>query len=291
MLGISGHHGLDIIRTYGSALLAMSNLRIFFILLLALALTRIWKRELFNEIIRDNSTWLFAAFVSFVFVLFTKHSSAHSRFGIELFSSIILLRLLLHVKISHALCSFCNILIVAFLTFAVQACRANHKEYLSQIAQIENKECHIIQTHELGLNNMFRRFIVPNPDKTRSMDAAWIANYYHRDDFVFLPSTFIDDINRNPNHYEYFHTDKEWTFYAKRIKKGATIGNVTFKLRKTRKEEIPLCFRPFADKLERFAASEVNARYEVVDIGGEAYLLVYKSEMVDNRVVDISCHE
>jgi len=289
MKGMSGLHGLGIIMSYVSALLAMSNLRIFFILLLGLALTRICKREAFKAIVHDNSVWLVAAFVSFAFIVFTRHASTHSRFGIELFSLIIVLRFLLRIKIPQALCSFCNILMVVFLTFAVQSCRTNYKEYLSQIAQIENKENHIIQKHELGINKMFHRFIVHSPCDVPT--CAWIANYFHRDDaFVFRPSTFIDDIRRNPNHYERFHTNKELPFYAKRLKKGEAVGNVKFLLRETRKEEIPFYYLHFIDKLERFTALEIAAKYEVVNVLGESYLVVYKHELpeIDNRVIDIS---
>lgn len=95
----------DIIRSYLSALLAMNNLRIIFLFfILFFAMT--WKRQIKAKIFfKENQVLFIAIIVTFFFVLFTKHDSSHSRFGIELFSLILISKLVLKNKRSLDLIS------------------------------------------------------------------------------------------------------------------------------------------------------------------------------------------
>lgn len=286
MTGIEGQSFSGIIRTYASALLAMSNLRVFFVLLVALLFVRFYDKEFSKRFVRNNVVWLVAAGVSFIFIVFTKHDSAHSRFGIELFSLIVLLKLCLRIRISTVFFFLWNVALCVFMGFALHACMVNYDEYKSLTAQIQDKSNHIIVTHAVKQNPLFSRFMVPNIDVWPCY--KWIANYYNRDTFIFLPAVFVDGIKSNPDLYERFYTSDELPFYAKRLEAGQNVKEVTFLLRKTREDEIPFYLKPFADRMERYSALKIQTnKYRVVEIDGQSYLLVDKLEMVDKRVTDI----
>lgn len=294
MKGLEGAGLSSIIRIYMSALLKMADIRIFFITLVLMVFSYIRNKKAFKTFFHDNLIWIVAVCVSFVFILFTKHDTAHSRFGIELFSLLLLLKLCVNIRIQKAVCSACNTLMCVFLVFAVSACRANFLECENQIAQIKSKKGYCIcETNEIKTPPMLQRFIMPiisNNMWGNTNAFVRYCNITHSDLFLhFLPSAFLDDIKRNPSHYTRFHTDKYSPFYAKRIPKGQGISEVTFLLRIAKEDEIPFYFRPFADRLDRFSATEIKTKgYKVVDVYGQSYLLVDKNEMIDYRLQDIT---
>lgn len=287
MTGIEGQTLTHIIKTYASALAAMSNIRICYILLIAMLTTLLLNRKQFFSILRNNIVWLVAVSVLYVFIVFTKHDTAHSRFGIEVFSLIVLVRMVLTIPIPRPYCTLLNVALCLYIALALPACYKNYEEYNSQISQIKNEHNNIISTHDVKVNRLFQRFIVPVPSEASVV--AWIKNYYHRGDFVFLPNLFITDVKQHPAHYEKFYTTDDIPFYAQRIEKGRQITSVTFHLRAPKKAEIPLLQRPFANKMERFSALEMPTnKFRTVELCGETYLIVDKNELIDFRVKDIS---
>lgn len=287
MTGIEGQNLTHIIKTYASALLAMSNIRICYILLIALLITYFINRKHFLSILRNNIFWLVAVAVLYVFIVFTKHDTAHSRFGIEVFSLIVLVRMALTIPIPKPCCILLNAALCFYIVLALPACKQSYDEYNSQISQIKDKSNYIITTHEIKTPCLYQRFIVPNPSEASVV--PWIINYYHRGDFVFLPNVFVTDVKQHPEHYDSFYTTKDLPFYVQRIEKGRQIVSVTFQLRPSKKAEIPLLQRPFANQMERFSAMEMPTnKFRMVNLYGETYLIVDKNRLIDFRVKDIS---
>ena len=175
---------------------------------------------------------------------------------------------------------------------------ANHKEFLNIIAKIKSHDTEFIQYSNRPNNSIYQqRFVISSPPnylevampyKKDNWENTIIANYYQTDSLAFIPSLFLDDLKQKPANYEHFHTDRNLPFYAKRLPEGTDIKNVTFLLRETQKEEIPFYFRPFANRLARYSATEIGTdKYAVVEIEGDLYLLVSKNPMIDFRMKDI----
>lgn len=287
-------------RTYGSALLAMKNLRIFFILLSVLLIGYISRYKSFIKgFVKENWICIVVICISFIFIVFTKFDSDYSRFGIEIYSLILLLRLFTRVSIPKTICSICTILLCMFLSFMFLPLNyANHKEFLNIIAKIKSHDTEFIQYSNRPNNSIYQqRFVISSPPnylevampyKKDNWENTIIANYYQTDSLAFIPSLFLDDLKQKPANYEHFHTDRNLPFYAKRLPEGTDIKNVTFLLRETKKEEIPFYFRPFANRLARYSATEIGTdKYAVVEIEGDLYLLVSKNPMIDFRMKDI----
>ena len=60
------------------------------------------------------------------------------------------------------------------------------------------------------------------------------------------------------------------------------------RLYKTTSDDLPFYIRPFADKMERYSANEIEtSRFAVVWINKKPYIIVNKHPMVDNRLKEI----
>lgn len=275
----------DIFRMYGSALLAMTNLRIFFITSMSLFALWLYRRNFAKKFVQNNLIWITAACISFIFVVFTRHNSPHSRFGIEVFSLIILLNLFTYLKISHAWCTRWNILLGIFLILILQGNFNNYQEFQNIIAQIEQTNNKIIKSYPERMSDFCSRFSLGYANKTAISSAfnnnwenSLIANYYNKNSFIILSENFLSDLKLYPNKYEHFHTLTEIPFYAKRIAQEETpIKSVSFLLQDMDKNKVPFYYRPFANKMARYSATEITTdRYTIVEIDNKSYLLVEK---------------
>ena len=67
------------------------------------------------------------------------------------------------------------------------------------------------------------------------------------------------------------------------------VNKAVFHLAKTEIATAPFFLRPFADKMQRYAASEVETnKVDVITLPEGRFLLVYKNSMVVDRVTGIS---
>ena len=148
----SGKDGLSSIPSLThmlfTSLLGMHNLRILPLLLLILLFFSLFKK-IPRGYLSDNLLWFVAVGVSFVFVLITGHQAPQSRFGIELFSLILILRLLGHYTIPKSIPAISGLAVSVILAQTLYYSYQNHQEYKRCVAQIENTETGIIETNEV----------------------------------------------------------------------------------------------------------------------------------------------
>ena len=274
-----------------ASLLAMTNLRVLPLLLLVLILLAIIKR-IPSGYFSDNLTWFVAAGVSFLFVLSTGHQAAHSRFGIELFSLILILRLLDHYSIPRGLSAICSLIVCVVLIQTIYYSRLNYKEYQRCIAQIQNTETGIIETNEVNCPRFFDRMIVRFKPSENSdyyyLNSAWIDRYFEKGQLVFLPHRFLEQTRRDSGSFEEFDPRTELPFYA-RLEDSGMYSKAVFHLAPVKKTDIPLLVRPIAGKMERYSAEQVETdRIDYIDLPEGRFLLVMKNHLIDNRVERIS---
>lgn len=274
-----------------ASFIAMRNLRLLPLLLLALFFLAILKK-LPAEYFSDNLTWFVAMGVSFLFVLSTGHHAAHSRFGIELFSLILILRLLDHYSIPRSLSVICSLIVCVVLMQTLYYSRLNYKEYQRCIAQIQNTETGIIETNEVKCPPFFDRMIVrfkpPENSDYYYFNSAWIDRYFEKEHLVFLPHRFLEQIRHNLGSFEEFDLKTDLPFYAKTEDSGI-FSKAIFHLAPVKKTDIPFILRPFAGKMERYSAKQVETdRIDYIDLPEGRFLLVMKNHLIDNRVERIS---
>lgn len=286
--GISSLSG--IVHQLFSSLIAMDNLRLLpllLVILLALSLFKKIPRGFFS----DNLLWFVAVGTSFVFVLITGHQAPHSRFGIELFSLVLILQLLEHLIIPRSLIAVSGIIASVILAQTLYYSYLNHQEYKRCVAQIQSTETGIIETNEMRCPLIFDRLIVrfkpSEEDDYYYCHSAWIDRYFGKENILFMPQRFMERVRNDESAFEEFEVDTDLPFYAKHIDNDS-FQSAVFQLSEPRVKDIPLLFRPFADKMERYSANEVlTSDLTVVTLPQGKFVLVMKNHMIADRVRSI----
>lgn len=277
-----------------SASLAMMNLRIFPILLILTIWTTFMKRSLYAFTNKDI-VWGVAIMASIVFVLFTNHFSSRSRFGIELFSLILLLRLIPSLFYSRWMMAIFLLLNMFIYLPVITYARLNYEEYRNCKLQMEKTTCSIVETNEVKCHPFIERFIIKfreseESDSYSSKDTfGWIERYFGVHDILFLPHRFVERLRHDRESFKDFEMNNDLPFYAKRIDGNTQFSKAVFHLAETDMAKVPFFLRPIANKMQRYAASEVETnKVDVITLPEGRFLLVYKNSMVDERVTGIS---
>lgn len=275
-----------------SSFLDMSNIRILPLLLVLLIVATCF-RKINRQFFYDNLLWIVAILVSFIFVLLTGHTAPHSRFGIELFSLILLLQLLECVKIPKTITAVCALATVLILCQTVYYSYHNYQEYQHCVAQIKEKKSGIVETNEVKLPAFYDRLILrfmPSEDSDYYFSKNdWIERYFGAHDILFLPHRFMERLRHDKESFKDFEVNNDLPFYAKRIDGNTQISKAVFHLSETDMTTVPFFLRPVANKMQRYAASEVETnKVDVITLPEGRFLLVYKNSMVVDRVTGIS---
>lgn len=276
-----------------------SKIRIFYILLLLFAIEKFALKKSILGLIHDNEILLWGILFSFGIVFFSGFITLRTAFGTEIFSLLVLLRLiptfnLIERKRKFLAYAFVSLNIFAYILVMPFLWR-NYQEYKSLIAQIEKGGSYIIQTEKVDYPTIMEKIICRPIDdynnrfSTKNFWNICMSATYGRDSLAFVPSAFIRSISENPEKHTEFSSDEKWPFYAKKLDGYRDVTNVTLHLRKTEKNEIPCVMRPFAERMQRYSALEISEdRFSVLKVDGDFYLLVKKNEMVDNRLAYIT---
>lgn len=274
-----------------SSLLAMDNLRLLpllvMILLIAFVLRKIPKR-----FFSDNLLWIVAIGVSFVFVLLTGHQADHSRFGIELFSLILILKLLDVITIPKSLVVICCFIISIVVIPTIYYSYLNHQEYKRCISQIQNSQTGIVETNEVKWPSFFDRLILLFKPSEKSdyyaYESDWIDRYFGKTHHLFLPHRFMERIRNDKNAFMEFEANTDLPFYAKRTG-SESVDQAFFHLSEPNKADVPFYIRPFANKMERYSTRQVKTeKVSIITLPQGRFILVLKNHMIANRVESIT---
>ena len=271
----------------------IDNIRILYILLIAVIIGYFWKKDV-KLLLKNNQTLLMAIIVTFLFVLSTGISYGHSRFGIEICSLLLFLKLLSFYNLSKikffAITSI--ILQVTTISYALPICFKNYVENLNIVDQVVKTNTGLILTNRIECIPYFKRFLV---HVTNSEWSSFEQQFYPTDyiskhfdkkvKLFFFPKTIYDKITQN-NGSIYFAESKELGFYCKQIEKEPR--KVEYILGKTDYDRIPFYYKPFVNKMERYTASVVPVGiFTTATINGFDYLLIDLNPAIDDRVIDI----
>lgn len=271
----------SVFSAYLQSLFHMHNLRVFFIMIVLC---------LFLKQIKWD--WLIGVIVSVLFVTFTGHQSGQSRFGIELFSLIIILRVFPYGRFSRYMDKILMLVTIIYMLFCIPYCLQNYRDFLNAEKQIQTTRDGIIVTNEVYPPFGAERLIVPFFFSERSyyyfVYDDWynpmLARYYGRDDvkLMILPKAFVDDARKGLIH-ENFDMQANYPFYVCRWDRGSYPSEVKYLLKKSRWASFPIL-----NKMERFIAEEVPVNNMLsVEIDGLKYLLLKKKSMVEERIKGI----
>ena len=303
---MEGRDSLNTFNLFGpriiSSLFAMKNLRISPFLVLVLFFFS-FRRGFLLSFLKKNLVFVVAGVVSFLFLLITNHTSAHSRFGVEFFSLILLLRVFAPVfsasRHVFAVRFICYLILAGILLPTIYYSFLNHNEVKRCVAQIQQPNTTIIKTDEPRIPLFFDRLVLRfmpaeyNDYYHGYLGDAWIEKYYGKPDLCFLPSRFLNAVSQSPTSFSEFDIMTDLPFYVistKSINLEKNINQIKVILNPQDKKSVPIILRPFMDKMERYSSRElITDKYRIITLSqGESFLLVGKNRLIMDRVSSIA---
>lgn len=283
-------------------LVNMHNLRIFFLMVIFIAGKAIFGRLNFKHWVKKEQLLIIATAVSFAFVIFTGVEISHSRFGIELFSLLLLLRAIDWERINHTIVTVCG---MGALVFAVYALTVSHKCYRvgeEELAPAAKGETLILTTNPIKDTSYLRRFVLNycGYDLNGELDYQkyygnddWIPDYYgyHGQLVTMLPKAFIDDVNSHPELYNDYRTLEDLPFYAIRIESDRDSWYARLVYEPSKYDKLPWPLNRLVMKYKNIKNSDLS-EVKVMEVKGERYALVRRPRpSEDYRLKEIQLHE
>ena len=271
----------------------LHNLGIFFILVAIVLIKVIFKKMKFSEWVKREQILILATLMSILFILFTGFYFSHSRFGIELFSLLVLLRTINWNKVNTAIVTVANVCVLVFAVYAISASARSHAVAQTELAQVAAGDSVIITTEVIEPSSCVRRFVLDYAglgiktgiDEVKYFgEDDWIPKYYGITDRMtyFWPHIFIKDLHSNSNSYNEFRTLEGLPFYAKRLPDGQAPTQAELVYNPSKFSSLPWPLNRICDKCTGSTSSEVVA-VRVLPIDGEQYAIVSKTRALLNQ--------
>lgn len=280
-----------------SSLLNMNNIRLLPTFLIILLYSTYKRKIQLKQFINDNIIWITAILLTFMFVLLTKHSSGHSRFGFEFFSLLLTVKLLSKFNINKYLISLCHGLLFITIMYVIKLFYINYHEYQNCINQIKNTKNNIILTHEMKCPYCFERLIIRFIDGESSesynsfMNQIWVANRFKKNFLFFIPKSLYIQIISIPEKFNnQFYTTDNLPVYVMKTEKE--VSSAKFILKKTDYNKLPFYLKLVADKMERYYAdSIISNKINTIKILNSNYIFVGKNNLIKDRVLYIDIND
>ena len=281
----------DII-SYIWTFISLKELSILYILLLIISI-KILKRD-FKSFVRNNIYIIGALIISILFILFIKIGSSRAHFGIFFFSIILVFKYISSIKNINYL-FYLSIIIISIGTLPLLSTAIkNHDEYQNLISQLEKKNDGIIMTNEVKTHPLIKKYIIKlyiseytefyQGFDPHAWENQYIAKAFNKSSISFIPKSFIEELNNQPEKYNEFIIPTQYPFYAKRVNKDM-ISKVTYLLNKPNTKDIPFYLKPISHRLDRYNLKQLEASlWSTIKINNNIYLLVGKNTAIDNRL-------
>ena len=285
------------LMSYVFALLSFSNLRIFYLMLLLLAYSCWKKATTFKSFVKDNLFYFTAILAVAGFAFIVKQNTYRSHYGVEFFSLILVVKLLSLYQFRTWLIHVFNVLLLLASVPVSMSAKDNYAEFEQIEQQLSTTRSGIVATDEAETDDYLGRYVVrtitrDDDEFNRTYFASdvnnkYIADIYHVDSVLFLPEPFVTSAIAHPMQYANFSLTTSLPFYAKRIGTDQ-VHRVRMLLRPATAAEVPFYLRPFASKLGKFTAKEVESNdWGIISLHGNRYLIVPKNHAVDFRLKEI----
>ena len=295
----SVHRALDNGPGFGpvvmfQAFISMSWLRMTFILLLLIPVLALFKQVKIGQWFKEEQLLILAWIISFLFIWFTRHSTEHSCFGIELFALLLILRAIPWTKLSWKVVTAVNAIT---LIVGVMALDATHKCYIeneNEFAQIERHE-YPIKTRMADYHPFFDRYVVGyehygfGGHYKYSGKSAGINAYFQNDSIYFLPHDFVEGAINNPERFATFQTEETWPFYAILANaQDSTINCGELALEPIDYNKFIWPLNRLASKVPAYTNYDIQVNIEHVILNGNDFILVTKIPVLADRVKTVT---
>lgn len=202
------------------SLFYMRHIRLLPLLVVVVAVMALTHRLRLREWLMREQVLLIAILIESAFLMMIGLDAVHSRFGIEMFALVLLLRLLNWNRISNLAITALNVIVVAIAAWIIPVAHRCYQESEKELAVASKSE--IVPTRNVVPSNWLHRYVLDysyfmiNDQKIYGHD-PFLTRYFGHN-FLFLPEDFLNDVSLNPSKYE-----RQWRswgnlpFYAMRI--------------------------------------------------------------------------
>lgn len=233
-----------------SRLINMRNVGLFYILLILLFAKMCSRRFRLIDWLRKEQVFIVADIIAFIFIALTGVQTDHSRFSVELFSLILILRLINWNRIHTIALSVAGIVFLGFVILVIHECAECHAANEYELSQITSKNC-IVETtqpidkpfiHRYALD--YTGFETVGEEKVYG-NSEWVDYYYYMFDHVqFFPKEFLKDLKINPDKYNQIRTFGKLPFYAKKTADGVEYKGASIRYEHPDYESLPGFLHP-----------------------------------------------
>ena len=287
----SSYHDIFVVL---NCVLEMNNLRIMPLLAIVVVVMAVMRRVSLKQWLCREAVLLIAMFITFAFVVYTTYTSEHSRWGIELFALLMVLRLLPWERMSSTIFHVANVVVAVVALFAFQANYKCYKVNEAEFAQMSRHEFPI-ETEIADFSPALDRFVVAyeyaewgDHSKHYGKDIG-PSKYFGYDSVYLLPRDFVRAIKTAPERFDTFQTEDSWPFYAiketdyNRLMKSALIELDSYDY-----SRFWWPFRLMAPHMKEYVNCDVEIDIEKFHIDSSCYILVRKRPIFADRIKQIS---
>ena len=264
--------------------LRMRNVTIMYILLAVLVIKFILNKKSFWHWVKKEQLFLIATIVSFCFVTLTGATSEHSRFAIEFFSLILILKCINWNRVDNRIITVANIVVLLIACFICKSCYDSYllnERELSQIEQLKSNKAEYVVTVQPNIPSWIRhQYALDYSEYTESDIKIYgttkqnLSRYYGVDSIIFLPNEFIKDLKRNPNKFSKFISFGKLPFYAKEIPNNQEYKDVKIEYKKPSYASWPEALHTVLSKITgEHVECDYNS-FKTIHIDGHRYILI-----------------
>lgn len=265
-------------------LIHMKNVGIVYVLLLMMVYKLISSPKQFVAWARHEQVWLIATVVAFLFVLPTGAVTEHSRFGIEFFAMVLILRSVNWERIVNWPFAVADVAVVAFAAYITVCC---HKYYLTDIeelAQLDNGST-LVMTSQPDIPSFVHDYILDYSEVYTGYDMKpygyareWIPDYYGVEDVLFLPRAFVEDVRRKPSTYNEFKTFGNLPFYAKRVPTSRQVHAAALQYKDPSYfSYLPKSLYPLGRIVTGEPEAIIGSNPSSIELDGQRYILIHRT--------------
>ena len=262
----------------------MYNVALFYVLILLIAYKAIFKRHNFWAWVKQEQLLLIAVAVSFVFVCMSGAWPDRTRFGIDLFSLMIIMRSINWDRIGTRLIAVADVIVLLFAGYIAHNCYLYHQSVEDEMAQIRDGKT-LIATTQPDILPFAHRYALEYSEydtnydfKMYGMPLEWIPTYFGADSLLFLPKAFLDDVKANPEQYDKaFRSFGTLPFYAKRYPNADKVDYCSLVYEKPVYDSWPTTLHPLLMRITGQPQEVVPIGSMTVEIAGEKYILVHRT--------------
>lgn len=179
----------NIFKIYAWAVIRLYSASISIILIAALAFLYYKNKNKAKHFIKENRYWFIAWLTAAVFMILTKFDSAYSRFGMELYAIILLLKMIKDINISLTAQNVLLAISVSTLIYILPIAKANYNNFAEAEERIKSTTSKVVTYHEIPYTFVRDRFTFGFLDYSdspfyrgpNSWDKTCISNYYNKD--------------------------------------------------------------------------------------------------------------